>query len=221
MKKLLSLLLSLAMLVSCASVLSVFAAEEAPSNKPTGTPITSVEEFETMAPDGVSFVKDSALINNGYALLSWQLPKSALAEGFSAGTIESGEGDNAYTIDSDSISAFVSARDAGEGKNDLRFVLAADYNSILSYETLTVTIEFATVQGVVKSTVITLDKLTVFASATAAGNTYTAAEGAVLFGLVVTDVPSDAWQYAVVSVSTTSDGVPAMAGIAAKTNILG
>ncbi|MBR2987104.1 MAG: hypothetical protein IKC63_03710 [Clostridia bacterium] len=171
--------------------------------------------------DGVTFVEDRALINNGAPILSFQQLASLTADNFAEGTIVSGDTDNAYTISSPSVSAFISARSAGDNANDIRFVLAADYNTLVSYETLTITVEFATKAGVVKSMTIPLEKITFFADATAAGHTYTAAENCVLFGCIITEVPNSAWDYAVLSISTTPDGTPAMSGTAIRSTILG
>ena len=185
------------------------------------TALFSVLKDLPTAEDGTTFVEDRVMINMGYPLLSWQLPASTKAPAFSEGSIDATAEPNSYTIDSTGISGFISARAAGDSATDIRFVLAADLEALKSYEALSLTVEFATAEGVVKTLTVTEKDITLFATATGAGNSYAAGEGAVLFGIVITGVPNDAWDYAVLSVSTTEDGAPAMAGVANRATILG
>ena len=48
-------------------------------------------------------------------------------------------------------------------------------------------------------------ELEIFQSATAAGNKYTAADGSVLFGCVIVDIPDTAWSGVTLSLGTTAD----------------
>lgn len=162
-----------------------------------------------IAESSVQFVEDVYGINGGFPVLSWQVVDSTSNSDFSAGSIE-GEG-NAYTVSTDGISGFVSAR-VGETTSDLRFVLAVDLEAAKNYDDINVTVEFCNEVGVVKSFTIDFEELEFYLTATGAGNTYTAAEGDALFGLVVTGVPNTAWNYAVLTVNI-ADG-DTMSGVA-------
>ncbi len=146
----------------------------------------------------VQFVADVYGINGGYPILSWQIPESVNAPSFSEGSLDNN------TISTEGVSGFVSSRANGD-TSDLRFVLAVDLEAIIAYENLSVTVEFCDATGVIKTKAVAFRDLTFFKSATAAGETYTAAEGDAIFGLVVTGVPNDAWSYVVLSVQTSAD----------------
>ena len=112
---------------------------------------------------------------------------------FSAGKITEVEAGK-YTLGSDDFSAFLSARLAQDGKNDFRVIFAADTADLDYYRALNVVLTFTKDGETVKTLTKDLaSKLNAYTSATAAGNTYTVAEGSVLFGLVITNVPVDAW----------------------------
>ena len=163
----------------------------------------------------VQFVADTVGINGGYPILSWQLPESVGAPAFSAGSMSFA--DSKYTISTEGVTGYISARVNGD-KSDLRFVLAADMEAIKAYEDLSVTVEFCDVTGVVKSFTLGFDALTFYKEAVGAGNTYVAAEGDALFGLVVTDVPNDAWSYVILKVNTSAE--TAMAGKATASSTI-
>ena len=113
-----------------------------------------------------------------------------------------------YTIDSDDFSAFVSSRKgATEGTHDARFIVAADLEGLDQYQALYLTVEFTDASGnVVKTFAFNVaTELEIFQSATAAGNKYTAADGSVLFGCVIVDIPDTAWSGVTLSLGTTAD----------------
>ena len=130
-----------------------------------------------------------------------------------------------YTIASEDFSAFVSSRKSVEaGKNDLRFIVAAQYDMLDQYEALYMTVTFVDASGnTVKSITKNVAKeLAVYASASAAGNRYTAADGSVLFGMVITNVPDDAWASALVTLGTSADAASvAVRGSIAATDVIG
>ena len=116
------------------------------------------------------------------------------AEAFVEGVIAKGD-DGKYTIDTDRFSAFISAREGIEaGKTDYRFIVAADVDAFDALKNPELVLTFVkngeTVKTLTKNVVADLE---VYASATAAGITYVTAEGALLTGVVVTDVPAEAW----------------------------
>ncbi|MBR2986449.1 MAG: carbohydrate-binding protein [Clostridia bacterium] len=128
-----------------------------------------------------------------------------------------------YTIASEDFSAFVSSRKASDDKHDLRFIVAADFVGLDNYDALYMTVSFLDADGnTVKSIVKNVaTELSFYASATAAGNRYTAAEGSVLFGMVITNVPDSAWASATVSLSTAPDTAPAIKGTVSATAAIG
>ncbi|MBQ4121248.1 MAG: hypothetical protein IJD35_04455 [Clostridia bacterium] len=135
---------------------------------------------------------------------------------FSNGKIEKGSS-NAYTIDSDDFSAFVSARAGAEGTTDYRFIIAADIKKFAEYDNVDMILTFTKGGEVVASaTKDILTELDIYRSATAAGNTYVAADGCLLFGLVVTGVPADAWDTVTV---TLANGLPLVSGELAATDV--
>ena len=128
----------------------------------------------------------------------------AEAPAFSTGTITEA-GENSYTIGSEGYTAFISSKLSSEaGKNDLRIILAASLDTLNAADKADLEIRFIDASGnSVKSTTRSVAKdLDVYASATAAGATYTAAEGSVLFGIVINAVPNDAWDRVEVSITT-------------------
>ena len=175
----------------------------------------------------LTFVADTDNVNNGYPLLSWQVvpetvtpdpdptpdpePELPTVPAFSAGTIT--EGEDGYTIASDDFSAFVSSRAAAKGgASDLRFILAANFEKLTSYDSLTLTVAFADANGSVIKTLTedVFSDLLVYAKATGAGKTYIAAEGSVLFGIVIKGAPNGAWN--TVTVTLTGDDAVIGAG---------
>ena len=124
---------------------------------------------------------------------TYKIVNVELIPSFAEGSIKNEDGK--YVIDSDYYTAFVSEREnATAGKKDYRFVVAADKDSFTAYSDVTFELSFTKGGTVVKTAVKSVrNDLDVYASATAAGETYVAADGTLLFGLVVTDVPDDAW----------------------------
>lgn len=102
-------------------------------------------------------------------------------------------------LSSDGFAATVSSRaNVVGGKSDLRIILVASYELLCENDDAALTIEIGG-KTITKGVV---DDLHVYQSAMAAGNTYTAADGAVLFGLVITEVPNDAWENVTVTLTT-------------------
>ncbi|MBQ7365315.1 MAG: hypothetical protein IJW46_06930 [Clostridia bacterium] len=145
---------------------------------------------------------------------------NASAPSFSAGNIT--ETENGKTIASDSFSVFVSSRaSAWGGKSDLRFILCANLELISAYKDseLYLDIAFLNAEGTpVKSLKRDVfDDLLLYAKATAAGTVYTAAEGSVLFGIVISEAPNHAWskvQVSLVSDTTIAQGSADVANVA-------
>lgn len=135
---------------------------------------------------------------------------------FSNGKIDEGSS-NSYTIDSNDFSAFISARAGAEGTTDYRFIIAADIKKFAEYDNVDMILTFTKGGEVVASaTKDILTELDIYSSATAAGNTYIAADGCLLFGLVVTGVPADAWDTVTV---TLANGLPLVSGELAATDV--
>ena len=114
------------------------------------------------------------------------------------------EADNGgWKIATDRYASFISSRNGKKATtSDLRFVLAANLAALDQCEELYVQIAFVK-DG---KTVVTLSKkltedLSVYRSVIAAGLTYTAEENVVLFGLVITDAPNNAWDEVQVALS--------------------
>jgi len=118
---------------------------------------------------------------------------------FDEGTIELGD-DGKYTIGAETFAAFLSVREGAEGTSDYRFVIAANAETFKTYANANMLLTFTKDGEVVASaTKNVLEDLKLYASATAAGDTYVAADGCLLFGLVVTGVPAEAWDTVTVS----------------------
>ena len=152
----------------------------------------------------VSILSVIAMLLTVGALFSLTVSAASIPA-FSSGSIT--ETANGNTIDTDDFSVFASSKTTGWGsKCDLRFVLAADLQALATYakSELYLDITFVDADGAfVKSLRKSVFKdLVLYASVTAAGNTYTAAEGVVLFGAVITDAPGDAWATATVTLLT-------------------
>ena len=172
----------------------------------------------------VTFVADSENINGGYPVLSWQIteepedttpdpepdPEPEKTPAFSAGTIEKTD-DGKYTIASDGFSAFISTRRnaTNAAHNDIRVILATDIEGLDAYMGLNLTLTFKKDSAVVKTATWDVVKdLKFYASASAAGNTYTAADGCALFGIVITGVPNADWDEVTATVTdNTGKGV--------------
>jgi len=156
--------------------------------------------------DGASVEKiDGAIVREGVTYQKYNFgylneTTSALVDpadipaGSFNGTCTEGD-DGVWTIATDEFAAFISARNGKQATmSDLRFVIAADLDTLANYSDLYVTITFT--KG--DATVVTLTKklvedLSVYLSVQAAGLSYTAAENDVLFGQIITDVPNTAW----------------------------
>ena len=115
----------------------------------------------------------------------------------------------AFLLGTESYSAFLSVRDgATAGTQDYRFVIVADGETYKAGTDVKLALSFTKDGTVVKSLTKTFAELKLYATATAAGNSYAAAEGCFLTGLVVTGVPADAWDTVTVTVL---DGETALA----------
>lgn len=151
--------------------------------------------------DGVMYQK----YNFGYL----EVATSKLADfsvSFEEGVITE-TADGKYTIGTNTYSAFLSARNGTElGTLDYRFIIAANYDKLMTNPNLKLKLTFTNGLETVKT--LTKDirtELHVYSSATAAGNLYTAAEGTVFTGIVVKDVPTLAWDTVVLEL-VTSEG---------------
>ncbi len=128
-----------------------------------------------------------------------------------------------YTITSDDFSAFMSSRATDtDGYHDLRVIIAANLEGLDAYEALYMTVEFYDSDGnKVKSlTKNVVTELQIFASATAAGNTYTAGEGSVLTGCVITGIPDSDWASVQVSLSQEAAGEPFVKGTLSASTLI-
>ncbi len=112
-----------------------------------------------------------------------------------------------YTIGSNDFSAFISARSTVANSHDLRLIVAADFETLLSYQDLYMIVTFLDQDGNASKTLVknVETELEYYAAATAAGNKYTAADGSILFGCVITDIPDTAWDGISVSIGTSAD----------------
>lgn len=100
--------------------------------------------------------------------------------------------------------AYLSKRDNG-GNHDIRFVLSADKEALRACNSLTVTVVFDTADGQ-KSTSYTLNSegkadFVLCHCISGGGKIYEAIPDHVLFGLVVTDIPDNAWTDVTLTVS--------------------
>ena len=182
---------------------------------------TKVETSELLAKltevaieeSAVQFVADTYGIYGNTPVLSWQIVDSTKGDAFSEGSLEGN------TVSTTGITGYVSSRQGmAEGTSDLRFILAVDLEAAKGYEYIDVTVEFCDAFGIVKSFTLTFEELSFYLTANAAGETYTAADGDALFGVVITDVPNGAWSYAVLSVAVSAEST--MVGVA-TTQVLG
>ena len=116
--------------------------------------------------------------------------------------------ENAYTVATDSVSAYISYR-AGKtgGERDLRFLLVIDENALKTYETFTINVTFYQNEDVTKALVLTYSDLKTLDTAMAANATYTAAEGDTLAAYYVTNVSNTTWDYVILSIGVKSDTV--------------
>lgn len=139
-----------------------------------------------------------------------EAPEIPEAPAFSEGAItETADGE--YTIASDGFSAFISTRRnaTNAAHNDIRVILATDIEGLDAYMGLNLTLTFKKDSAVVKTATWDVVKdLKFYASASAAGNTYTAADGCALFGIVITGVPNADWDEVTATVTdNTGKGV--------------
>ena len=127
---------------------------------------------------------------------------------FDNGTI-SETADNSYTISTEGISSFISYRSGSMGgTRDLRFVMALDIAKADTYDYVKVNVTFYDEEeNLVKVFTFTQKDLAFYRSATGAGNTYVAAEGDALFGIVIKGVPLHAWKTATLSVEVAKNTV--------------
>lgn len=140
---------------------------------------------------------------------------------FDQGTITLDK-DGAYLLGTDSYAAFLSVRDgATEGTQDYRFVIVADGATYKAGTDVKLALTFTKDGAAVKTLTKTFAELDLYAKATAAGNVYAAAEGCFLTGIVITDVPADAWDTVTVTVvdgeTTLAEGEVANANISDET----
>lgn len=140
---------------------------------------------------------------------------------FDKGTIALDK-DGAYLIGTESYSAFLSTRDgAVAGTKDYRFIIVADGATYKTATEAKLTLSFTKDGAVVKTLTSTIADLVLYAKATAAGNVYAAAEGCFITGIVVTGVPTEAWDTVTVAVvdgdATLAEGEVANADIAGET----
>ncbi len=97
------------------------------------------------------------------------------------------------------LSAFIQTRPDAEvsTSHDLRMVLVANYEAIMNYESLSVTLTFELAEGGQKVLNRTLggasSDYVLYKSITAGNEVYTAVEGNVIFGNIVTDIPNGAY----------------------------
>ena len=118
---------------------------------------------------------------------------------------------NNFTISTEGISSFISYR-AGTtgGTRDLRFVMALNLAKVDSYDYLKTTLTFYDEAGdLVKVFTYNQNDLSYYRTATGAGNTYVAAEGNALFGMIIKGVPMHSWKNATLSVEVAKDTVMA------------
>ena len=115
----------------------------------------------------------------------------------------------AETISSkDTVTPYLSYKQTGV-THAIRLVLAAKYSLIAPMASIDVTITFKdaankTVKQVTKTLSPESDDFTLYRSVSANGKYYAAATGDVLFGCVITDIPTAAWDSVIVSAA--SDG---------------
>ncbi len=110
------------------------------------------------------------------------------------------------------LSAFVQTRPADTaGMNDMRLILVANYAEIAKLYSVTVNMTFTLQDGTTK----TLEKVLggetsdyqLFSKVTAGNEVYTAAEGDVIFGNIITDIPSGGYTGFTLTVTDNNDTV--------------
>lgn len=135
---------------------------------------------------------------------------------FSNGTITEGD-DGAFTLATEDFSAFVSARAGAKNTTDYRIIVVADIEKFVARYDIDFSLSFEKNGEVVKSeTRNVYTNLDFYSSATAARNTYIAADGCLLFGLVVKEVPAGAWDTVTISLI---DGDPFKTGKAEAADV--
>jgi len=131
---------------------------------------------------------------------------------FGTGTIDYTDSTHC-TITTPNYTSFLStSRGTVSGTSNIRFVIAADREVLFTNKHLYLTITFLNGSEplrTLKKEVAT--ELSVYQSAIAAGITYTAGEGDVLFGIVITDIPDLGWTD--VSVTLTNEELGVAEGV--------
>lgn len=102
------------------------------------------------------------------------------------------------------FSAYISSR-IDTNSHDIRFVLAADKDALTACESLMVNVEFDTASGK-KSGSYTLDAegredFKLYYRVTGGGKTYEAIPNQALFGIMITDIPQNAWSRVTLTVT--------------------
>ena len=162
--------------------------EDSPPNTVTGGISTATINFA----EGINATAADFINGNGTAT------DVVAAERFGTYTTEQDDKGN-FEISAEKFAAFISSR-ASEvgGKSDLRFIIVAGYNYLCENDDAVITVKI----GGKTFTKNIVDELYVYQSATAAGEKYIAADGSVIFGFVLTDVPNDVWGDLSVSISS-------------------
>ncbi|MBR2987802.1 MAG: hypothetical protein IKC63_07255 [Clostridia bacterium] len=167
--------------------------------------------------------------NNGFPILKWQCSHSKTTTSLTAEYCEfcneklrdiedtstpfheatvTKTAESTYTVASDGVSGFVSYRSGRVGgTRDIRFVLAMDQNTASSYTDVSVEVTFYQNEQLKSTHTFSLEELTRYRTVTADGNTYLAAEGDMLYGIVLTGISNSDWDIAALSLSVTKDTV--------------
>ena len=95
------------------------------------------------------------------------------------------------------------AADAG-GRQKVRAIICADERYLQEIEDIAITLTFTLTDGETRTAVVPMSQLTAFRSVYAANQLCAAADGCVLLGVVVSNVPAGGWSSA--SLSTTVQG---------------
>lgn len=112
--------------------------------------------------------------------------------------------DTLLTSGDAALAAYLSVRENAED-HDMRILLVAKESVLLSMESVLVSLSFTTPGSIRKTSFALADGAEVYRSVIAAGKTYTAADGYVIFGIIVTDITYSGWQK--LSVDVIGDGI--------------